>query len=202
MQLAELLALVESSWRIDENEYVGIPPLTDPRARQLYAANRIVLQLVRVSGRMAGTMGRADHGYRVNLDILKVSARKMLINALRLAAALGMTPLEIEREITQWAEREREKSKPAVHALWEGRPLCGFSLAATNLWPEGHTFVVPTDIEAVTCRTCESEARCWKARRYIDVLAAGRLLDNEPYAWLRIHASECEACRSRLLRIA
>ncbi len=46
-----------------------------------------------------------------------------------------------------------------VHALLEGRPLCGFSNEIPALWPSGHIWTEPSDLKGITCKDCKHEAQ-------------------------------------------
>jgi hypothetical protein len=45
-----------------------------------------------------------------------------------------------------------------VHAVQDGKALCGFARNNLNLWPEGHLWAPIRNVKSVTCVTCRSSA--------------------------------------------
>jgi hypothetical protein len=45
-----------------------------------------------------------------------------------------------------------------VHALWHGRPLCGFSDRVPRDWPAGHIWTGKDDVNNISCPGCKAEA--------------------------------------------
>ena len=54
----------------------------------------------------------------------------------------------------------KKRTRPAgvVHGLWYGQPLCGFQGRNPSEWPQGHTFVMATELEHISCDGCKREA--------------------------------------------
>lgn len=51
-------------------------------------------------------------------------------------------------------------AKLIVHALWQGRALCGFCCNRTpDNWPDGHLWTVAVDVEHINCAECLEVAK-------------------------------------------
>ena len=46
-----------------------------------------------------------------------------------------------------------------VHALWQGRALCGFSDRVPMYWPDEDVWTDARDTKNITCSSCRKEAQ-------------------------------------------
>jgi hypothetical protein len=102
MEIKGAMEIIEKLWPFSGNEYPGKITATgrhlEAEQNQQFAISHIILQFMKSAGGMAAIIVRHDQlGSHPAIDAtIKTMAKKMVINSLRLASMLGITPDEIE----------------------------------------------------------------------------------------------------------
>ena len=96
--LASLMSFIGERYTFTEEHYPGFSQLT-PKQQKLFAVRHSQLHMSKSTGAIATEAEAADHGGEMNSENLKVATTKMLINTLKLAEELGMTPEDIAASV-------------------------------------------------------------------------------------------------------
>jgi len=96
--LASLMPFIAERYVFDSKSYPGFDDLS-PAQQRLFMVNHSVLHMNKSLGRIAGEVEAADHGDLIKHEELIVATMKMVVNSLRLAEALGLSPDEVAKRV-------------------------------------------------------------------------------------------------------
>ena len=94
----ELIQYIAKSFPFDEEHYPELKDATEQQ-RLNFAIRHLSLHFAKVTGKIATVAEGSDHGSSPNLEELRLSIPKALINTLRLAELVGMTESDIIKAI-------------------------------------------------------------------------------------------------------
>jgi len=92
--LSSLMLFIGERYTFTDKNYPGLDQLT-PEQRKVFAVRHSQLHMSKSAGAIATEAEAADHGGQMDQERLKVATTKMLINSLKLAEELGMTPEDL-----------------------------------------------------------------------------------------------------------
>jgi hypothetical protein len=97
--LASLMAFIGEHYTFTPESYPDID--MTPEGKIAFAVRHSTLHMMKSTGKIAAEAESADHGGQMNHPALRTATAKMLVNVLKLAEELGMTPDELAFEVTQ-----------------------------------------------------------------------------------------------------
>lgn len=95
VDLGDLMTHIGLTWPYDEKNYPGFDAL-DERGRRAFMAKHSLLHMNKSLGKIAKEVESADHGQKLDEQMLRIATAKMLVNVLKLAYELHMKPEAIE----------------------------------------------------------------------------------------------------------
>lgn len=103
MDLEEIQAIATVKFVCTEVVY---PPLADMAKgeRKLFNLRHAIVHLQKNAGAAATVVEAMDHGAPLNRELLLITLRKFVVNAIHCASAAGITPEELEADIRKWAQ--------------------------------------------------------------------------------------------------
>lgn len=94
----ELIHYIAQHFPFDEDHYPELKGATEQQ-RLNFAIRHLTVHFAKVTGKIATVAEGTDHGSSPNLEELRLSIPKALINTLRLAELVGMTESDIIKAI-------------------------------------------------------------------------------------------------------
>ncbi len=98
VSLDGLIVVVGARYPFDEAHYPGFDSLT-PEKQQLFALNHLLKHLVKATGTIATQLENTDHGGEHDIEIVRQTTAKLLVNALNLARVLEIDAEELATRI-------------------------------------------------------------------------------------------------------
>jgi len=98
--LLTLMEMVQTRYPPASKEYPHRQALSTDN-RLSFLVNHSVLHMCKVIGSLSTECEASDHGKELNSDILRTAAAKMLINSIKLAVDLDMTPDTLVNELSR-----------------------------------------------------------------------------------------------------
>ena len=95
--LAVLTRLVDEGYVFDDATYPQLP--IDEGDKQLFAVAHSLLHMQKALGTIATVLEAHDHGQPIDTAALESAVCKELVNVLKLAAVLGITPSKLADHI-------------------------------------------------------------------------------------------------------
>lgn len=112
--------LVNENWDISQENYITPIP-EDIDLKTSFAAkhihmhlSEIISDLVIANAEIAKTAEGADHYGVFEGNRLRQSPKRMIVNALKLADTLGISPEELTRQLMKWAAQQRQSHELAT----------------------------------------------------------------------------------------
>jgi hypothetical protein len=101
--LSSLMKFIAGKYKFNGDEYSDsdFDNLTYYQQR-VFMVNHSVLHMNKSLGRIAGEVEGADHGVVMDNELLREATVKMIINSLRLAEAVGLTPEDVRRLVPHY----------------------------------------------------------------------------------------------------
>lgn len=98
MDLQNLMELVERHWPFDEENYPGLPGVSDRDVLK-----HILFHQIKAATKLTEVVESMDHGAPLDEKKLRQAIRNFLINTLRLADVADISAAELETEVKKWA---------------------------------------------------------------------------------------------------
>ncbi len=103
MLFAAVYELVVGSWPFEADEYPELKGATREK-KFAFGLNHVLKHMMKSVGAIAAQLEDVDHlrVSEVNVGAVRVLARKMIVNAIRLAELVGYEPDAIVRDMQDW----------------------------------------------------------------------------------------------------
>lgn len=92
--LASLMAFIGARYTFTNQHYPNVD-LSTPEKVRAFAVSHSLKHISKSAGKIATETEAQDHGGAMNEENLRIATTKMLVNALKLAEELGMSPDEL-----------------------------------------------------------------------------------------------------------
>lgn len=96
--LASLMAFIGERYTFTEEHYPNLDKLS-PNDRHVFAVRHSALHMMKSTGKIAAEAEKADHGGMMHFSDLKTATTKMLVNVLKLAEELNISPEELAANV-------------------------------------------------------------------------------------------------------
>ena len=103
MDLAHVMELVCAKWQFNAETYPELQGVTEEEAIRKFAIRHVALHQMKSLCKAAAFSEVSDHGGELDSKELEELAVKMLVNTLRLADLIGLTPESFDTLIEDWA---------------------------------------------------------------------------------------------------
>lgn len=98
--LLTLMELIQTRYPSTWKEYPSLEAVSK-RNRLPFLVNHSVLHMCKAIGSLSSECEASDHGKELNTDVLRSAATKMVINSIKLAVDLDMTPETLMNELSR-----------------------------------------------------------------------------------------------------
>ena len=98
--LVSLMIFIGDRYTFTGEQYPELRESTENHKRA-FGVRHSLLHMNKVTGVIATEVERAEHGGEMDSEKLKVAVAKMLINTIKLAEELGMSPAELATRVPQ-----------------------------------------------------------------------------------------------------
>lgn len=104
MNIGDLTDIIVKDWPFDVTNYPRLARIPTEQHRE-FAIRHILMHQQKACGKLAEVSEPMEHGVVALLDEtkLRLATRNFLINTLRLAVVVGITPDQLVRQVQSWA---------------------------------------------------------------------------------------------------
>lgn len=99
---------VKEDWVFDKGNYPPMKSMSQ-KEKRVFSVEHILKHQSKALAKATEALERFDHGFPLDEEKLRLSNRNFLINTLRMADVLGVSPEKLAADVQQWAD---EKYRP------------------------------------------------------------------------------------------